>query len=320
MAAAGAKKCPDIFESRLGSNAFIRRKQIEERICRSINSSSKFRGMRKFRSQVFLLKCALHVIGLFERGFRNYLDIQTVERDIFLPTLAQVFDGFRILQLSDLHFTLSEQFLDVLLSKLKRISHEMKPCDVAVFTGDYCAQVGQNHAQVLRDMGRVLDVLKLPSWGVLGNYDLLELVPSFEQLGLRVLLNEYGEIKRAEERIFICGVDDPALFQTHDLMRARQGIARKECTILLAHSPQIAKEVVALDYSLMLSGHTHGGQVCLPGGKPLINKTHVRSTLMRGEWREGALLGYTSPGTGASQLPVRFNCPGEITIHTLRRL
>ncbi len=320
MSPATAKSVPDALKDRLGSDVFIRRKRIEERILCSRNSPSKYRGMGKFRSRTFLFRCALRITGLYERGFRNYLDIQIVEREIFLSTLAQVFDGFRILQLSDLHFTLSEKFLDALLSRLKRISHEMKPCDVAVFTGDYCAKVGHNHAQVLRDMEHVLGVLKIPSWGILGNYDFLELAPSFEQLGLRMLLNEHDEIKKEEERLFICGVDDPALFQTHDLVRARQGISRGECTILLAHSPQISKEAVASEYSLMLSGHTHGGQVCFPGGMPVINKTHILGSLMRGEWQEGPLLGYTSPGTGVSQLPVRFNCPGEITIHTLRRL
>ncbi|PWU07027.1 MAG: metallophosphoesterase [Verrucomicrobia bacterium] len=310
----------DALEARLGSNAFIRRKQIEERILRTRGTSSKYRGMGMMRSRIFLFRSVLRVVGLYERGFRNYLDIQIVEREVLLPGLPQTFDGFRILQLSDLHFTLSEQFLEALLFRLKRISDEMAPCDVAVFTGDYCATVGHNHVQVLEDMARVLNTLKLPSWGVLGNYDFMELVPSLERLGLRVLLNEHAEIKKGEERLFICGVDDPALFQTQDPLLARQGILRNECTILLAHSPQISKETAMLDYSLLLSGHTHGGQVCLPGGRPVINKTHVASTLMRGGWQEGRLLGYTSPGTGASQIPVRLNCPGEITIHTLRHL
>lgn len=307
------------WEQRLGWDAFIRRKYIESKMLRCQTPLSKHRKFARWKSKTFFLGILLRFLGLYQKGYRQYLDVRVVEREVRLRILPRAFDGFRLLQLSDLHFTLSEDFTGALLAKLATASQQVASCDAAVFTGDYCAHLGKHHSLVLKELKSILEALKLPCWGVLGNYDLLALVPDLEKSGLRILLNEHEELRRGRERIFLCGVDDPALFGTEDLIRARHGISPKECTILLAHSPHVAKEAAALGYSWMLSGHTHGGQVCLPGGRPIINKTHVSSALMRGAWQEGDLLGYTSPGTGASQLPVRLNCPGEITIHILRR-
>ena len=90
-------------------------------------------------------------------------------------------------------------------------------------------------------------------------------------------------------------------------------------TILLSHSPETHREAAALGYDLQLSGHTHGGQICLPGGIPILhNAPGCRRELIAGPWREGSMLGYTSRGAGAAGVAARFFCPPEITIHTLR--
>ncbi len=302
----------NILERRLGSDTFHRRRLLEKALLRQ--KKPQRRG-RRWASKTFLLEYVLRSLGLWERGFRNYLDPHLVEHEVYLSALPPAFEGFRLLQLSDLHCTLAEGFLEALLSKLKGIA-----CDAVLLTGDYCARVGCHHDLVLRDMESILAALPLPRWGVLGNYDLLELVPRLENQKLRILLNEWDKIERGDESLFFCGVDDPALFRTSNLERARRGISREACTILLAHSPEVWQKAATLGYSLMLSGHTHGGQICFPGGRPVLRRTQIPRDLMRGEWRKGSLTGYTSPGTGVSQLSVRFNCPGEITIHILRRL
>lgn len=303
------------MEKRLGKEAFGQRRFLEEKIVQARKMPRQKNWKEKFLSKAFFLQCILKSFGLYDRGFLNYLDPLIVEHEVYLPALPLAFDGFRLLQLSDLHFALAGEFLEKLLLKLNGII-----CDGVVFTGDYCSKVGRDHEHVLQAMKNVLDVLPMPRWGVLGNYDLLELVPHLEKQKLRILLNESNEIKRGGESLFICGVDDPIFFRTHNLTHARKGIPLSACTILLVHSPTLWREAEALGYSLMLCGHTHGGQICLPGGWPLFRNVHVPDTLMCGSWKEGTLIGYTSPGTGASQLPVRFNCPGEITIHILRHL
>jgi predicted MPP superfamily phosphohydrolase len=68
----------------------------------------------------------------------------------------------------------------------------------------------------------------------------------------------------------------------------------------------------------MLSGHTHGGQLCLPGGIPIKLEARLPRSMGRGAWRYAEMAGYTSVGAGTSLLPVRLNCPPEITLHTLR--
>jgi hypothetical protein len=71
--------------------------------------------------------------------------------------------------------------------------------------------------------------------------------------------------------------------------------------------------------SFYLCGHTHGGQICLPGGRGLVSCLVRCRHAARGLWREGAMVGYTSCGLGTGRLPLRFNCPPELTLITLRR-
>jgi len=104
----------------------------------------------------------------------------------------------------------------------------------------------------------------------------------------------------------------------HDLAAAARACPAGLPRILLSHSPQVAPEAAAAGFHLMLSGHTHGGQVCLPGGRSLVAMETIPRPLFRGPWRVAGLPGYTTTGTGACHIPVRFNCPAEIVLHTLR--
>ena len=90
------------------------------------------------------------------------------------------------------------------------------------------------------------------------------------------------------------------------------------CGIVLAHSPEMAGEAAAAGHALYLCGHCHGGQVCLPGGRPLITHLSRHRDLYGGLWRHGDMSGYTSTGAGLSDPPVRFNCRGEVTEFRLR--
>ena len=95
--------------------------------------------------------------------------------------------------------------------------------------------------------------------------------------------------------------------------------AARPCKIALVHSPEVAHLAAPAGYALYLCGHTHAGQICLPGGQPIITNSALRWRHARGLWRRGDMLGYTSPGAGTSGLPVRYFTRGEVTVLTLRR-
>ena len=88
--------------------------------------------------------------------------------------------------------------------------------------------------------------------------------------------------------------------------------------VVLAHSPELVREAAATGHALYLCGHCHAGQVCLPGGRPLITHLSRHRKLYAGLWRHGDMWGYTSAGAGLSDPPVRFNCRGEVTEFRLR--
>ena len=261
-----------------------------------------------------LIKRGLSVFGLQDYARRQFLDVRVVENAVRLPGLPEVFEGFRLLHLTDLHCDLDPELVDIVINRLKGLS-----CDAVVLTGDYHNRIGEEHDLSLELMGRLIPHLPGPRFGVLGNHDFIEKVVFLEEAGLPILLNESRCIERGGQRLWICGVDDPHFFQTHDLARARTGIPAGETTVLLSHSPETWREANSLGYSLMLSGHTHGGQVCLPGGFAVVRNAPIPRRLLAGPWKEGALRGYTSRGTGACGVAARLFCPPEITLHTLRR-
>src|SRR5580704_3178088 len=155
-------------------------------------------------------------------------------------------------------------------------------------------------------------------FAVLGNHDPSDMAEALEAAGFEVLINRSATIERQGERIVLIGLDDVHHFYTDAASAALLG-GGTDFRIALVHSAEIADHASAAGIDLYLCGHTHGGQICLPGSRPLV--THLRRCrhAARGLWREGELTGYTSSGLGASGPLLRFNCPPEIGIITLRR-
>ena len=89
-------------------------------------------------------------------------------------------------------------------------------------------------------------------------------------------------------------------------------------SILLSHTPETYRQAADAGFNVMLCGHTHGGQICLPGGIPVLTLADSPRALARGPWRYREMVGYTSAGTGTSIVDVRLNCPPEVTLHRLR--
>jgi predicted MPP superfamily phosphohydrolase len=161
--------------------------------------------------------------------------------------------------------------------------------------------------------------LRPPLYAVLGNHDSIHMVPAFEALGIRVLVNEAEVLARGAEHLYLAGIDDAHKYRLDDIGAAAAGIPAGACSILLSHTPEIYREAAAAGFDLILCGHTHGGQICLPGAVPVTLGGALPRPLAAGPWHYRGMAGYTSTGLGASLVPVRFNCRPEITMHRLTR-
>ena len=261
-----------------------------------------------------LAKKGLKLCFLWERAHRNIFDIQVVEQEWPLANLPPSFDGFRLLQLSDLHLDIHPDLAPAIARAVRKCPH-----DAMLITGDYRNTTNKDQEPSMALMPQILEATQAPCYGVLGNHDFIQKVERLERYGLRILLNESTAIERSGEQLWIAGVDDPHFYQTHDFAAAREGIPADACSVLLCHSPEPHAEAAQYGFTLMLSGHTHGGQICLPGGRHLVcSSKGLPRRFVRGRWESGGMSGYTSPGTGSSGVAARLNCPPEITVHILR--
>jgi len=262
----------------------------------------------------WLLKGLLKAIGCYRRGLRNAQDYRVVDVDVPLLRLPREFDGLRILHLSDLH-------ADVWPDQGRRLLDQIKgrSFDLCVITGDYRFLTFGDYGPVAQVMVELLAALQCEfgTVGILGNHDFIEKVPLLERLGIRLLINEAWPMIRGRARLWLVGVDDPHFYGLHDLPKALADIPPGDAKILLVHTPEIigAAEAAGIDY--YLCGHTHGGQICLPGGIPIFFNARCSRRYSAGSWQINGMRGYTSRGTGSSGLPVRFCCPPEITLHRL---
>ena len=299
------------------------REKLERRLATQASHWARLdhQGSGIFRLEKYLplnavVGFGLAASGLLRRARANHLAPRLVERSWKLPRLPAAFSGFRLLQLTDLHLDLDPDFTTALIARLRGIA-----CDAIVITGDFRNSTREDYTPALADTRRLLDALpQVPRFGILGNHDFIEQVPALEAAGLPMLLNESAFVERDGQRLWFAGIDDPHFYKTHDLAAAAAGIPRDACAILLAHSPEIADALPADRFDLVLCGHTHGGQLCLPGGRwlhvPIQGQPRER---IRGPWRapDGITQGYTSAGTGSCGVPARLNCQGEFTLHHL---
>jgi predicted MPP superfamily phosphohydrolase len=133
-----------------------------------------------------------------------------------------------------------------------------------------------------------------------------------------MLLNECETISRDEHCIYLAGVDEPRFFRAENIDKASQEIPDGAFSILLSHTPDIYRQLAAADFDFLLTGHTHGGQICLPGSIPITLDSVLPRRMGSGPWLYREMTGYTSAGVGSCIVPVRFNCPPSITLHTPR--
>jgi hypothetical protein len=145
----------------------------------------------------------------------------------------------------------------------------------------------------IEGMRRLQPRLRTPLYGVLGNHDTIRMVPDLEDMGVRVLLNECEPISRGKDRIFLAGIDDAHYFRVDNIEKAAASIPHEGFSILLSHTPEIYRQAAHAGFDLLLSGHTHGGQICLPGGIPITLDSVLPRYMGSGAWTYHNTAGYT---------------------------
>ena len=261
-----------------------------------------------------IFRFGLKLTGLYALGYRNTERIEVRRNDVVLENLPPAFEGFTILHLSDLHSDMNPAAIDRLVAILPGLSY-----DLCVITGDFRGKTFGPFEAALSGLARVRAQLHDPVYAVLGNHDTIRMLPGIEEMGIRMLLNESVAIVRDGEQIHLAGIDDAHYYQADNLHNAAADIPPGEVAILLSHTPEVYRQAAHAGFHLMLSGHTHGGQICLPGSIPLTLDAVLPRRMGAGAWSYGAMAGYTSTGVGTSIVPIRLNCPPEITLHHLHR-
>jgi predicted MPP superfamily phosphohydrolase len=268
--------------------------------------------------------------------------IELTEVELFLPQLPASLDNLCILHAGDLHskrYGPREQ-------KLYRVLQE--GCDILIFSGDFCHQFrignpfsndcGLNnplpigltryglvfpaHAEkAIEVCTKILSGFR-PSLGIYaiqGNHDPDDVMDGITQLGVKLLQNETVTIHSPAGIDFnLCGLRCYCR-SSRDVPAALMGMNPNLFTIAVCHYPEMAESLTAAGTELVLAGHTHGGQICLPGRKPLLTHSQTGKQFVSGLTRFGKGYVFTTRGIGYSLLPLRICCPGEIARLRLHR-
>jgi predicted MPP superfamily phosphohydrolase len=246
-----------------------------------------------------------------------------VRQDFFLPRWPERMDGFTIALLSDFHY--DPDFSVHPLRAAIPLVNSLRP-DLIVLTGDFVSVpwVGSRRkaAFAAEPCARLLRQMTAPHglWAVLGNHDDRTdpalVTRALQAEDIQVLANQSQAIERDGARIWLAGVND-VLSWTANLSKTLRRVPAGEAVILLAHEPDYADHASRFPIDLQLSGHSHGGQVRVPLLPPLYLPPMAKK-YVRGPYHVGPLTLYTSAGLGTVGVPMRLNCPPEITMLTIR--
>ena len=299
---------------RIGAEHVEQRLRTEtEHEAQLFGQGTLFFNLENLYSAPSIIGTALKLAGLYARARKN-ADRVLVRRNVFTSlALPKNFDGFTMLHISDLHADISVGAMRHLVGIVGDLDY-----DICVLTGDYRGRTFGPFDESLSHIDALVARLRPPIYGILGNHDTIRMTPALEAMGIKMLFNECATIARGDDVIHLAGVDDAHFYRADDIGKVATQIPAGAFSILLSHTPETYREAAAAGFDLMLSGHTHGGQLCLPGGIPIKLEARLPRSMGAGAWRYAEMAGYTSVGAGTSLLPVRLNCPPEITLHTLR--
>ena len=258
----------------------------------------------------------LQVFNLRARGERNALEVRQRDVEFELDGLAAGFDGYRVLFISDLHI----DGMDALAGKLVEMI-DSADYDICILGGDYTFQYGWAKGIDQSNLKMIAEKLVSKSrvLGILGNHDIYSVGEMLERIGVEMLVNDNTSIEKGGEKIYIAGIDDSHYYGADNVPQAGGGIDGWSFKVMVAQSPERLSEAQEQGYDLYLAGHTHGGQVCLPGGTQIVRGASLPRRFLKGKWHYGKMSGYTSNGAGTSGIAVRFFCRPEIAVITLRQ-
>ena len=292
-----------------------RRRALEQRRRRSTPDGFQRPGGTP-RPVLAAFRLGLMVTGLWHRGVGNGLDLRLRTLALELAGLPDAFRGYRVLHIADPHLDAAPGLAATLLERIAGLE-----VDLCVCTGDFRANDRGPFTEtgILEPLAAIRRSVEAADGflATLGNHDCADMVAPLQRLGFEVLLNRSRRLARGSAEILVTGLDDVHRFYTPAAAAALSALRPGMFGLALVHSPEFAGEAAAAGYDLYLCGHTHAGQVCLPGGRPVVTNLSRHQRLAGGLWRYRAMTGYTSPGAGLSSLPVRFNCPPEVTLFIL---
>lgn len=265
---------------------------------------------------VKFVEFTLRISGLKKIGERNALQFIVRENPVPFPNLPDAFNGLRILHLSDIHIDGYPGFGKHIARAISGLSF-----DLCVVTGDFRIWDTGRYLHIVEELQALAPALqcKHGAYGILGNHDFIEMVPMIESTGIPLLMNEAIALDTNGEKLWIVGLDDAHFYGEQDFNKALKNVPSDAVKILLAHSPELLPEAAELGFGLYLTGHTHAGQMCLPGGIPILRNARCKSKYIAGQWKYNDMNGYTSAGVGCSGVFARFYCPPEIVVHTLKQ-
>ncbi len=248
---------------------------------------------------------------------------RVVRQDFLLPHWPERLNGFTVALLSDFHY--DPYFSVHPLHAAIPLVNNLHP-DLIVLTGDFVsvplAGDEKKAASAAEPCARLLRQMTAPHglWAVMGNHDQdtspEHVTRALQAENIHVLANQSQAIELDSARFWLAGLND-VFSRTADVSKTLSRVPPGEAVILLVHEPDFADEVSRFPVDLQLSGHSHGGQIRIPLLPPLYLPALAKKYVL-GTYKVGPLALYTNAGLGTVTVPVRLNCPPEITLLTLR--
>ncbi len=278
---------------------------------------------KKISRRAFLKTAGVAAIGvpLYAAEISRH-EISIERRTIRIARLPEAFQGFRIVQLSDFHY--GEFTEPYFLREIVRRVNRLKP-DAVVLNGDYVTigYFSKTHTiNSAAPCAEILGGIECPlKYAVLGNHDTgfaeSAVMDALATHHLPLLNNRFEPLERSGQRLWVAGAGD-ACTKKMDLNKAVPSVSvtNGEPVILIVHEPDVLPQIARYKVDLMLSGHTHGGQVRIPFVPPIHLPT-LGKKYIEGLFRLGPTQLYVNRGVGTVGVPMRFNCPPEITEITL---
>jgi len=248
-------------------------------------------------------------------GLRNAFNVELENVELVFSDLPEGFDNTRILLITDLHLNGTGTLAQKVVTIAGKIDY-----DYCILGGDYYSDrngdCNQDYSQIKVIAKKLTEKSRV--FGILGNYDRYRVAEVLDGCGVEMLINEGICLERKSDKIYLAGMDDCSHYKSEDIVLADSNALEDMFKVMVCHSPAMYKEAAEAGYSLYLTGDTHGGQICLPGGFVVFCGPTANRKMAKGKWGYEGMIGYTSRGVGTSRIKVRYFCPPEITVITLR--